>query len=281
MLPGGAPGPLATALADTVAQWPVSAAVAVTTPQATIAVTGPQGAVRPWASVTKLLTALAALVAVEEGTVDLDRAAGPPGATLRHLLAHASGLGPDGDTVLAPPATRRIYSNRGFELVGEAVADGAGMPFGAYLEAGVLEPLGMGATCFAGSAASGASGPLVDLILLARELSAPTLISEATLRAATTTAYPGLDGVLPGFGSQRPNDWGLGFELRGTKHPHWTGTTNSPATFGHFGRSGSFLWVDPAAGLACVELAAEPYGPWANRAWPALADTILAAGGRQ
>ena len=57
-------------------------------------------------------------------------------------------------------------------------------------------------------------------------------------------------GVLPGFGRMEPNDWGLGLELRDGKHPHWTGAHNSPGTFGHFGRSGTFLWVDPERRLA-------------------------------
>ena len=66
---------------------------------------------------------------------------------------------------------------------------------------------------------------------------------------ATSVAFPGLRGVLPGVGRFDPLDWGLGFEVRGSKSPHWTGTRNSPATFGHFGGTGTFLWVDPAAGL--------------------------------
>jgi CubicO group peptidase (beta-lactamase class C family) len=268
---------LAATLHAALRDWPVDAAVAVTSPESTLATAGPVHTVRPWASVTKLVTALATLVAVEEGSVDLDQPAGPPGATLRHLLAHASGLEPDGDAVLAPPATRRIYSNRGFDLIGAAVAEGAGMPFAEYVRAGVLEPLGMGSTSVDGSPASGASGPLEDLVVLARELAAPTLVSPTTLARATAVAFPGLDGVLPGFGPQRPNDWGLGIECRGSKQPHWTGSRNSPATFGHFGRSGSFLWVDPVAGLACVELASEPFGPWAAQAWPALADAVLGA----
>jgi CubicO group peptidase (beta-lactamase class C family) len=271
---GRGPGDrMRTALADALQTWPVNAAVAVTTATVAVATAGPLQRVRPWASVTKLVTALA----VEEGTVDLDQPAGPPGSTLRHLLAHASGLGPDGDAVLAAPGTRRIYSNAGFDLIGTVVEAEAGIPFGEYVRTGVLDPLGMHATSWAGSPAAGASGPLNDLLLLARELLAPTLISAGTLRLATTTAFDGLDGVLPGFGAQRPNDWGLGFELRGDKHPHWTGATNSPATFGHFGQSGSFLWVDPPTGLACVELASGPYGPWANTAWPALSDAVLTA----
>jgi CubicO group peptidase (beta-lactamase class C family) len=89
-------------------------------------------------------------------------------------------------------------------------------------------------------------------------------------------AYPGLDGVLPGYGRQSPNDWGLGCEIRGTKDPHWTAAANSPPTFGHFGQSGSFLWVDPDAGVACASLADTPFGPWAVAAWPRLSAAVLA-----
>jgi CubicO group peptidase (beta-lactamase class C family) len=96
------------------------------------------------------------------------------------------------------------------------------------------------------------------------------------MSSATSVQLPGLDGTLPGFGRQSPNDWGLGFELRDGKHPHWTGATNSPATFGHFGRSGTFLWVDSAAQVSLVVLTDRAFGPWAAQAWPVLADTVLA-----
>ena len=69
-------------------------------------------------------------------------------------------------------------------------------------------------------------------------LLAPTVIAAPTLAEATTVAFPHLAGVLPGYGHQDHNDWGLGFELRDDKSPHWTGATNSPDTFGHFGRAG-------------------------------------------
>lgn len=262
---------------DTVAGWPVAAAVGVRDAARVLATTGPDGQAFRWASVTKMLTATAVLVAVEEGIVDLDAPAGPPGSTLRHLLAHASGLSRDSDRVQAPPATRRVYSNRGIDVAAEALEAAAGMTFGEYLRAGVLEPLGMSATVLEGSPASGASGPLRDLLRFGGELMAPTLLSPATLAAATSVAFPGLDGVLPGFGHQSPNDWGLGFEIRSHKSPHWTGAANSPSTFGHFGLSGAFLWVDPAAGVACAGVAAEDFGPWAAAAWPALADAVLSA----
>ena len=228
------------------------------------------------ASVTKLLTALAALVAVEEGTVALDDPAEPEGATVRHLLAHASGLSPDdaGQT-LAEPGRKRIYSNAGFEVLAAHVESRAGMAFARYATEAVSEPLGMAATMMAGSPASGARSTVADLARFAGELLAPGLVSTATLAEATSVAFPGLSGVLPGYGRHDPNDWGLGFELRDAKTPHWTGTRNSPATFGHFGRSGTFLWVDPDAGLACVALTDRAFGPWAVEAWPRLSNAVL------
>ena len=242
-----------------------------------LAVRGDPTLVGEWASVTKLVTALAVLVAIEEETVDLDEPAGPSGATVRHLLAHASGLAFDEDRIFDRPGEQRIYSNRGFEVLAALVGERAGMSFARYLTEAVLDPLGMAATRLDGSAAAGLTGPLDDLVRLARELLSeePTLVSPATLRAATSVAFPGLAGVLPGYGRQDPLDWGLGFEIRGTKSPHWTGGRNSPTTFGHFGRSGSFLWVDPSAGLACSVLSGRDFGPWAKEAWPALSDAVL------
>jgi CubicO group peptidase (beta-lactamase class C family) len=261
-----------------VADWPARASAGVVRAGAgPVATTGPARAVFPWASVTKVLTALAVWVAVEEGSADWDDEVGPPGATLAHLLAHASGLDPDSDRILAPPGTRRIYSNRGFEIAAEHVADRAGISFEEYLTTGVIEPLELGSTRLAGSPAWGASGSLTDLLGLASELLSPTLVSRETVRRASTVAFPGLPGVLPGFGRQDANDWGLGVELRDHKHPHWTGALNSPGTFGHFGRSGSFLWVDPVPRLALAALGDEPFGPWAAAAWPALSDTVVAA----
>ena len=228
-----------------------------------------------WASVTKPVTALAALVAAEEGTIELGDPAGPPGATVMHLLAHASGLAPDGLAPIALPEERRIYSNSGFELVGEAIAKAAEMPFEDYLHEAVLEPLGLSAR-LEGSPASGLRGSLDDLASLGRELLSPSLVAPETLAEATTVAFPSLDGVLPGFGRMVPNDWGLGFELRDAKEPHWTGARNSPRTFGHFGRTGTFLWVDPEARLALACLTDLTFGEWAREAWPRLSDAVLA-----
>src|SRR5919198_602388 len=177
---------------------------------------GPSERIFRWASVTKLVTAVAVLVAAEEGAVDLDETAGPPGSTVRHLLAHASGLSFDPGPPIAQPGQRRIYSNAGFEVLAETLAE------------------------------------------------------------ATEVQFPGLVGVLPDIGRMNPNDWGLGFELRDTKQPHWTGTRNSPRTFGHFGGSGTFLWIDPERAIACAVLTDREFDDWALDAWPKLSDDVLA-----
>jgi CubicO group peptidase (beta-lactamase class C family) len=234
-----------------------------------------------WASVTKVLTSLATWIAVEEGTVSLDDEVGPPGSTLRHLLAHASGFSFDSEVVVAKPARRRVYSNHGFDVLADHVAARAGMPFVDYLRDGVLAPLGMKATTLVGSPASGAHGPLDDLVALARELLRPTLVSPFTLADAIAVAFPGLTGVVPGFGRQDPNDWGLGVEVRDHKAPHWMPPSASPRTFGHFGQAGGFVWVDPDADLACACLTDRAFGPWAAEVWPPLGEAVLAAHARR
>ena len=236
---------------------------------------GPRDHVFRWASVTKPATALAALIAAEEGVIDLDEPAGPEGSTVRHLLAHASGLPFEPGAPTGKPGQRRVYSNVGFETLAEHISLRAEMPFADYLAAGVLRPLQMEAE-LRGSAASELHGALDDLLAFARELQRPTLVAPETLAEATTVQFPGLAGVLPDFGRFDPLDWGLGFELRDAKEPHWTGARNSPRTFGHFGGSGTFLWVDPEADSAVGVLTDLDFGEWAKEAWPRLSDAVLA-----
>ena len=246
------------------------------------AVTGNDERVFAWASVTKLCTALAALVAMEEGTISLEDPVGPPGSTVRHLLAHASGLGPEEGPPVAEPGKRRIYSNAGFEVLALHLADRSGIAFADYLGEAVFEPLSMRtATLGAGaSAAHGVAGSLQDLLALGAEFLAPRLIAQSTRLEASSVAFPGLVGVLPGFGFQDPCDWGLGLEIKDAKSPHWTGSTNSARTFGHFGQSGSFLWVDPMIGTACASLSDMDFGAWSKAEWPAFSDAVVAEIGR-
>jgi len=254
-------------------------AAGVTRAAGTIATRGDTRRAVRLASVSKPVTALGVLVAAEEGVLDLDEPAGPPGSTVRHLLAHASGLPFHGAVPIAPPGRRRIYSNEGFGVLGEHLELRAEMPFAEYVRAAVCEPLGIGLDP-AGHPGAGMHACVDDVLALGRELLAPTLIAAETLAEMTSVQFPGLDGVLPDFGRFKPMDWGLGVELKSGKSPHWTGTLTSPRTFGHFGGSGTFLWVDPAAGLACVALTTREFGDWAKEAWPRLSDAVVAEGAR-
>jgi CubicO group peptidase (beta-lactamase class C family) len=264
---------------DVLDGWPVpTAAAAVIGPTGLLDTHGDTARAFVLASVTKPLVARAALIAVEEGVVELDTAAGPPGSTIRHLLAHASGLAMHDDHVLAFPGVRRVYSNYGFTVLAQTIERESGIEFGRYFTEAVCEPLGMAATRLDGGAPEagfGATSTVADLAVFAGDLLRPSTISAQLHAEATAVQFPGLDGVLPGYGVQRPNDWGLGFEIRDSKSPHWTGARNSARTYGHFGQAGGFIWADPDADLALVVLTDRDFGAWAHQPWPAICDAVL------
>lgn len=265
---------------DAIGSWPVgSAAAAVVGADGTVLEAyGDQGEGFWLASVTKPLVALSVLVAAEEGALGLDDAAGPEGSTVRHLLSHASGIAPDKNTAIAKPGTRRIYSNAAFDVLGDHLAAATGISCADYLHQALCEPLELTATELVGLPHGGGRSTVGDLTRVAAELLSPgRVIHPSTLAQLATVQFPGLSGVVPGFGRQPTNDWGLGFEIRDSKSPHWTGAGNHPVTFGHFGRSGTFLWVDPVVRLSLVVLTDTEFEQWAKDAWPPLADAVLEA----
>jgi len=225
---------------DAIADWPVAnAAAVVVAPSGVLAQYGDAQQRFALASVTKPLVARAAHIAIEEGVVELDTDAGPPGSTVRHLLAHAAGYSMHSPDMMAKPGQRRIYSNYGFQVLSETIQQASGIEFGQYLSEAVFEPLGMTDSVLEGGAAAagfGATSTVADLTAFAGDLLRPKTVSPQIHGEATDVQFPGLIGVLPGFGVQRPNDWGLGFEIRAAKSPHWTGASNSGRTFGHFGQ---------------------------------------------
>jgi CubicO group peptidase (beta-lactamase class C family) len=255
--------------------WPVQVAAAgVVRRDGTIETHGDAERVVRLASVSKPVGALATMVAAEEGVVDLDEPAGPPGSTVRHLLAHASGLPPQGLEPMAPPGRRRIYSNSGFAVLASQLERSAEMAFADYVRAAVCVPLRIGLDP-SGDPGSGMHSSLLDLLAVANELLRPTLVAPETRDEMLAVQFPGLTGVLPDFGRFEPLDWGLGVQ-RNTRPPTWMGTRTSPGAVGHFGRSGTFVWVDPAHGVALGALTDRTFGAWAKEAWPALSDAVLA-----
>ncbi len=254
-------------------EWPCTVAAAVLAPDGTSSKYGDTTTTFALASVTKLFTAAATLLAVEEGSVAIDDHVDERGATLGDLLAHASGLAPDG-SVLDGPGRRRVYSNGAYELLAEHVESATSMAFADYMREGVFESLGMTASALLGSPAHGARSTVDDIVSFLVGL--PGLLAPETLAAMTSPYLPELIGVLPGYGRQAPNTWGLGPEIRSNKSPHWTGSSNSPSTWGHFGQAGTFVWLDPEVGVALVVLTDKPFGDWALARWPALSDAVRA-----
>ena len=277
---------------DQIDRWPVAhAAVAVVGPGGIVAQHGDVGRVFRLASISKVMMGLATLIAVEEGSVKLDdfvvsgeptEPIGPTETpdtapfTLRQLLSHSAGFGFDsGSKQVSPPGTRRIYSNEGIERAARYVELCTEMPFVDYLREALFEPLRMTNTELRGSPASHVYSNVIDMSIFSRELLRPTLLAPKTFADFTSCQFPTLAGTLPGIGRFDPLPWGLGVEIRGDKQPHWSGRLTSPATFGHFGGTGTFAWVDPTRELAVVALTDREFDEWAMAVWPQFNDAIV------
>jgi CubicO group peptidase (beta-lactamase class C family) len=284
------------------------------------------------ASLTKPIVALAVLVAAEEGALELDEpvgrhlaayASGPRAAvTARHLLSHASGLpesGPAGAPALEvelarPPATRRVYSNVGYAVLGELIAAATGTPHPDYVRRAVFEPLGMdaylglpehedaralrvrepgmwrpGVQLFNSTEwrrrATAAGGAFSTLDAYARIVQvllsggAP-LIAPATAADMARAQFPGLPGGIESFQTWEVADWGLGCDIRDGKSPHWLPAACSPATLSHLGAAGTLMWADPVARVGLVCLANRgTYSGWMMQpgGWIDLSDAVLEA----
>jgi CubicO group peptidase (beta-lactamase class C family) len=269
---------------DLVSHWPAeNVAAAVVEPTGVTATVGRSGDRFRIASLSKVIAAWAALVAVEEGSIGLDaplpRVAVPPGCSLRHLLAHASGLPFEGDTPIAALGERRIYSNTGIERAADAVAVATEMPFVDYVAEAVLAPLGMHDTAVIGSPAHGVRSTAADLARFVGEMLRPRLLHADTVAEAMSVQFPDLDGIVPGVGRFTPCPWGLGMEIHGRKDPHWMGRNNSPSTVGHFGGAGTMMWVDPVADIGLLALTDLPFDRWPGSPvmpWRELSDAVLA-----
>ncbi len=284
------------------------------------------------ASLTKPVVAVACMVAAEEGAVDLDAplavhlptygSASRADITARHLLAHASGLpevGPPGVAAVdvdpvRPPATRRVYSNEGYAVLGALLGAATGIGHAEYVRRAVFEPLGMdayiglpepeypralevrepglaapGVALFnsrawrsRGTAAGGGFATLdayLRFVGMLLRRGAPLMAGE-TFDEFAAVQYPGLAGGIESFLTWETADWGLGCDIRDAKSPHWTGGRVAPSTLSHFGASGTLFFADleHEVGLVCLANRGT-YSGWPMRpgGWPDLCDGVVAA----
>lgn len=262
--------------------WPVDHVGAAVVAATGIVTAGDTERAMRLASLSKPMAGWAIMVAVEEGTIDLDaplrHVDAPEGATMRHLLSHAAGFGFDDPVPVSAIERRRMYSNTGIERAADELAAHAGMPFVEYLRAAVFEPLGMASAELRGSPAHAVHANTIDVARFVDEMRRPRLIADETAAEVRRTQYPDLAGIVPGVGRFDPCPWGLTVEVRGDKSPHWTGRANGAATFGHFGGAGTMMWVDPEIDLGLVALTDRPFDEWSADAlhrWPELSDAVI------
>jgi CubicO group peptidase (beta-lactamase class C family) len=225
------------------------------------------------ASLSKPVTAWGVLRLVESGRIGLDepivgqlrRWRPPPspfdadGITVRRLLSHTAGLsvhgyvgqtpdwplasiaaslaGETGDSfpveLLEAPGRRWLYSGGGYSLLQLLVEELTGRPFAEYMQAEVLEPLGMSASSFRWSRTTrparphDADGrPMPDFVFV--EQAAAGLVTTAPdLARFLAAALAGPRGEPPGRGVLSPagvrlaltaapateGRWGLGYGL--------------------------------------------------------------------
>ena len=149
----------------------------------------------------------------------------------------------------------------------------------------LFQPLRMRNTVISQSPAYAGVSTVCDLLKFAAELSAPTMLRPDLYQRMIRPVFSALRGTLPGYGMQNPCEFGLGVEVRGRKSPHWLPDSMPPETFGHFGVSGSFIWVvprdsdSPLAGWRAVFLGEQNFGAWHIENWPELQTHMLTAAG--
>ena len=132
---------------------------------------------------------------------------------------------------MAAPRRKRIYSNRGYELLAALVADRSEMPFDAYLHEAVFEPLGMQDTRLDGSAASAGVSTVDDLLRLTAALdpTAPSsVLATRPERRFRPCSTPSSTASCPATARSTRTRGGLAPRSAAHKQPHWTGSRNSP-----------------------------------------------------
>ena len=185
------------------------------------------------------------------------------------------GLPFEGAVPIAAPGSKRIYSNRGFDLLGQLIEERTGYRYPAYIQLQIAEPLGI-ETHLSGRPSEGLNGGIESLAAFALELLEPTLLDRSLYNVGHHSCFSGAERrACPGSAASTPWTGASDSSSRDGKVPHWTGSKNSPATFGHFGGSGSFIWVDLQAGIALCSLSGHQFGDWALDAWPRLSDEVL------
>ncbi|MFQ3632006.1 serine hydrolase domain-containing protein [Roseiflexus sp.] len=267
---------------------------------------GFQGAGRDSITVRQLLAHTSGL------PQDPDRSRFPPDAGTANELRTYVDANP-----IAPPGSKVEYSNVGYGLLGLIIEEVSRTPFATFMREHVIAPAGLHDTWLAppddlfprivhveGTLDPGSSTerfnsvyarrqthPAGSVLSTARDVArffqifldngmcdGRAVLAPATARLMITNQTAGLRGGIEGFMTWNECAWGLGFDLRGNKHPHFSGEYTSPSTFGHTGVSGVFAWADPALDLVCVMLANRTlFSLWHASCWSRFSTAVTAS----
>lgn len=219
--------------------------------------------------------------------------------------------------LVAAPGSKVEYSNVGYGILGLIIEAVSGQSFADYMRERLFAPLGMqhaylappaelyprivhvGGTLDPGSPterfnsayARRQTHPAGNIIATALDVArffqlfldrgmagGRQVIAPATARLMIANQTAGLCGGIEGFMTWNDCAWGLGFDLRGVKQPHFSGEFSSATTFGHSGVAGTFAWADPARDLVCVMLANRTlYNLWNESRWSRFSTALIAA----
>ena len=129
-----------------------------------------------------------------------------------------------------------------------------------------------------GFATARAYGKLLSCLLAGGAASGGALLAQETVDEMLAPQFGPLPGGVNGVGEWPDLCWGLGFDVRGEREPHWAGAALSPRAASHFGASGTLAWLDPERGLGLVALANRgSYSGWWREPWAALGAAVTAA----
>ena len=218
------------------------------------------------------------------------------GAGLQEFVAGTCAIEPD-----FKPGRGVQYQSMGFGILGELIARVTGQPCGEWLRSRLLDPLELESTrlgapdeWFAGDR------PVADRIAEIRtpaeqegvdwnwnqrywrQLGAPWggllttprelavigrmmleggggVVSAASVAAATRNQLAAMPDVPESDRRYRP--WGLGWRLNWPATSANFGDLLGPATYGHWGATGTLMWIDPERETVCVILTTQPQEP--------------------
>jgi CubicO group peptidase (beta-lactamase class C family) len=187
------------------------------------------------------------------------------------------------------PGEEMSYSPFGFDLLGEIVQRVSNQPLDVFARERIFAPLGMRDSSYVVTpemrprlirlspedrppdgigypaqveAASGSGSLRSSALDMARfgqmflehgGSGAVRVLSPASVAQMTRNQIPGISAHF--FDEYFPEaSWGLGWSVEGEKRYPLRGSLDSPATFGHGGSGGIWMWVDPTYDLVGVYL---------------------------